>query len=168
MEERKFEPVSFFIGLIIGLIIMIVIMWIAYASRTFVFTYCASNAPICTGNDYYNDPGQALANGANINDILFLNDKNEMFYKRVPATSSCVPGPGQTVEILYPQYCLFDIEGVPTQGRAPTLHNPVYIIDSTVSPPTTVDTSAIGSCVPNSGQIAVSGVPELKWDATPL
>lgn len=162
---EKFDAVSFFIGLIIGVIIMIIIVWIAYASRTFVFTYCASNAPICTGNDYYNDPGQALANGAQLSDILFLNDQNEMFYKRVPATSSCVPGPGQTVEILYPQYCLFQIEGVPTEGRAPTLHNPVYVISgSTV----TIDTSTTGSCIPNSGQAATSGVPELKWDATPL
>lgn len=165
ISGRPFEPVSFFIGLIIGMIILLLIVWICYASNSFLFTYCSSNAPLCKGADYYNDPGEAIANGANINDILFLNDELKMFYKRVPAISSCVPGPGQTVEILYPQYCSFQINGDSIQGRAPTLNNPVYDVKVN-GVEETVDTKNIGSCTPNDGEIATSGIPLLKWDSS--
>lgn len=162
----NFEPVSFVIGIIIGIVIILIFVWIFYISRSFIFTYCAGNAPICTGNDFFNNPGNAIANGANIDDILFLNDKNEMFYKRVPATSTCVPSTGQTVEILYPQYCQFTVNGAPVEGKAQNFNNPVYDLPGGA----TVDTSMSGSCIPNQiiPPIATAGVPLLKWDSEPL
>lgn len=155
---------SFVIGLLIGMIIMILLVWIAYYTRTFLFTSCPTSTPACAGADYYNNPGDALANGANINDILFLNDQNVMLYKRVPRVSGCTPESNQVVEIQYPQYCSFTTaEGTTETGKALQYNSPMYAVSGVKNP---IITS--GNCVPAPGTGAVSGVPLLRWDPNPI
>src|SRR5437763_876523 len=104
-----FDFTSFSIGLLLGMIILLTLVWIAYFTRSFLFTYCATQARACGGADYYNDPGDALAHDSSLtaSDILFLNESDELFYKRVPRNTDCVPESNQTVYIKFPQYCSF-------------------------------------------------------------
>lgn len=163
-----FEFVSFIIGLLLGMIIMLILVWIAYYTRTFVFTYCPTQARPCGGADYYNDPGDALANNPNLeaDDILFLNDKNEMFYNRVQKVTSCVPESNQTVYMKFPQYCSFSNTGG-TAGvwKETAFNSNMYKADSVTSPHIIVTN---GNCDPVPNQIVTSGVPIVKWDPNPL
>lgn len=161
----SFDFISFIIGLLLGAIIMLVLVWIAYYTRTFLFTYCPTQARACNGPDYYNNPGEALANGANIDDILFLNDQDEMFYKRVPKTTNCVPESNQTVHILYPQYCQFsDNSGLSGTYRSYSFGSNIYKPANGLPGPT-ITTS--GNCDPTPG-IYIEGIPLLKWDPSPI
>jgi len=156
--------IIFFIGFIFGLIIMIIIVWILYATRTFIFSNCPVGQRTCSSADYYNDPGDALAHGSSLNDILFIND-NVMYYKRVPKISTCTPGSNQTVVITNPQFCFFteSSEGIGATGRNYVFNNPNY--DVTFGNTATVVTT-IGNCIP--GNTAISGSILLEWDPNPL
>lgn len=159
----SFSFSSFIIGLLLGMILMLLLVWIAYYSRSFLFTYCPTQMTVCTAADYYNNPGDALANGANIDDILFLNDKNELFYQRVPNNANCIPSSNQTVEILYPQYCEFSGDGITgVTGKAIQFNSATY----NVSEYPTVDT--VQSCIPVAGSYVDMGVPLIKWDINPI
>jgi len=161
----SFEFISFTIGLLLGMIILLILVWIAFYTRTFLFTYCPTQARACSGPDYYNNPGEALSNGANINDILFLNDQNEMYYKRVPKTTNCVPVSNQAVHIFFPQYCEFsDDKGLSNTYKSNSFGSNIYKPASGLPGPT-ITTS--GNCDPNPG-IYTDGVPLLKWDPIPL
>jgi hypothetical protein len=131
-------------------------VWAAYNNRVFLFTYCPTTVPDCLGPDYFNDPGDALAQGANLDKILFLNDKNQMFYERVPRTTSCIPDGDQTIRILYPQYCSFVIDHKTVTGKALEFDSPSYLTTNNVVVLTD------GDCQPLS--IATSGIPQLRWD----
>lgn len=161
----SFDFVSFIIGLLLGMIMMLVLVWIAYYTRSFLFTYCPTQARACGGLDYYNNPGNAIANGASINDILFLNDQNELFYKRVPKTTNCVPQSNQTIQILYPQYCQFsDNAGLSGTYKSSSFGSNIYR-PANGFPGPTITTN--GNCEPIQG-IYSEGVPLLKWDPNPL
>lgn len=160
----SFDFTSFIIGVLIGMIILLLLVWIAYYTRIFLFTNCATSTPACAGADYYNDPGDALANGANINDILFLNDENEMLYKRIPRVRNCVPESNQIVQIQFPQYCSFTTADNTTEvGKSLQFNSPIYIISGVPNPVVTT-----GNCEPAPGTGAVSGVPILRWDPNPI
>jgi len=159
----SFNFPSFIIGLLLGMIIMLILVWIAYYTRIFLFTYCPTQMKICSANDYFNNPGDALANGANINDILFLNDKNQMFYKRVPKSSDCVPSSNQTVHVIFPQYCSFSGEGISgATGKAIQYNSPIYDVENEPNAKTLHD------CVPVPDIYVNEGIPLLKWDTNPL
>lgn len=160
----SFDFTSFIIGLLVGMIIMLLFVWIAYYTRTFLFTYCPTTIPACSGADYYNDPGDALANGANINDILFLNDEDKMYYKRVPRVSGCSPESNQIVYIQYPQYCSFTTEEGTTEiGRAIQYNSPIYQISGIKNTILTTE-----DCEPAPGTSAINGIPLLQWDINPI
>lgn len=163
----SFDFVSFVIGLLLGAIIMLLLVWIAYFTRTFLFTYCPTQARPCGGADYYNDPGDALAHNPQITvaDILFLNDENEMFYKRVPRSTDCVPEFNQLVHLRFPQYCSFSTTGG-TAGvwKETAFNSNVYRPDGFSGPTLTTD----GNCDPAPGSPVSTGTPLLRWDANPI
>ncbi len=101
---------SFLFGLIIGIIIVLIIFLLLFVFRALFFSDVpAPTVRTCTTNDYYNDPGPALAHtNLRASEILFVND-GKLFYKRVPRlNTSCFPGDDQTINIPFPQYCLFE------------------------------------------------------------
>jgi hypothetical protein len=157
----------FFIGLLAGFIIIVVLVWIAYGTRILFFSRCAGHDPYCAGADYFNDPGQAIAGGANQDDILFLNDNGQMFYKRVPQHTGCHPDIGQIVPIVHPQYCNFTDGVARYTGRSSSFNSPHYTIN-TNGGKVVVETDA--NCAPidtdPSTLTITSGSPILKWDAT--
>ncbi len=161
-----FDFASFSIGLILGMIMMLILVWIAYYSRSVMFAYCPTSARICGGADYYNNPGDALAHGADINDILFLNQEKELLYKRVPKNTTCVPGAGQIVTMIYPQYCAFaGPSGANGVYRETSFNSNMYLpTNGTISEPITTS----GNCIPNPGYTVTKGIPLIRWDTNPI
>lgn len=159
-----FNFVSFIIGGLIFSIITLLLVWIAYFSRIFMFTYCPSQAPVCHASDYFNNPGDAIANGANVGDILFIDKKGQMVYKRVPKTSNCIPGTGQAVVIPFPQYCSFTNDsGVSGTYRDSGFNTNTYY-------PVSGDGSVVitsENCTPVTSGVQ-SGTILLQWDANPI
>ena len=162
----NFDTATFFIGLLLGMIIMLILVWIAYYSRTFVFTYCPTQARPCGGVDYYNNPGEALGNDQNLqaSDILFkvkgdgkIGDK--LLYTRVPRNTSCVPEGNQTVRMPFPQYCIFSGPNGNVEYRDTAFNSNIYNPSVGIGP--TIITAE--NCVPSSG-FFTSGTPEVKWD----
>lgn len=157
----------FFIGLLVGFIVIIVFVWISYGTRILFFSRCAGHDPYCASDDYFTDPGQAIAAGASSDDILFLNDNGQMSYKRVPRHTGCHPDIGQSVPIVHPQYCNFSNGMASFTGRASSFNDPHYIINTNMGK-IVVETDA--NCAPidtdPSTLTITSGVPILKWDAT--
>ena len=156
---------SFIVGLMVGLIIMFLIMWLTYNSRTFIFSLCPVSRPTCTLSQYVNDPGVALATGAKIEDILFINDNERMYYRRERAVPDCIPkGVDQVVEITHPQFCQFYFpDGTPVEGQ---LYDPVGLYQiPTEDGPASVE--ALQFCKVSysgsSGVVEGRGRPLLKW-----
>lgn len=162
-----FDFVSFMVGFLLGLIVMLLFVWLAYATRSFIFTYCPTQARPCGGADYYNNPADALANNPQITvaDILFLNDENKMFYRRVPRNTDCVPESNQLVYMKFPQYCSFSSTGGITGVWKETAFNSnMYRPDGFAGPTVTTD----GDCIPTAGEPVTNGVPLLRWDSNPV
>lgn len=162
-----FDFTSFFIGVLLGAIITLLFIWIGYFTRSFIFTYCPSSARACSGADYYNDPGDALSNNPQVTvaDILFLNDVNEMFYKRVPRTTDCVVESNQLVYMKFPQYCSFSGTGGTTGTWKETAFNSnTYRPVDFAGPTVTTD----GNCTPAPGSAVSGGVPLIRWDPNPI
>src|SRR3990172_7730012 len=129
---------SFFIGGLTFTVILLIIVWLTYSTRTFVFSACPTDIPICRGANYYNDPGEAIANGSNVNDILFIDSNNEMFYKRVRRTNNCIPGFNQTIPIMFPQYCSFtDVFGATSTWKETYFNSNIYRSTNGLSVPVT-------------------------------
>lgn len=163
----SFEFISFIIGLLLGMMILLVIVWIAYFTRSFIFTYCATQSRPCGGGDYYNDPGDALANYPTLNasQILFLNAQDMLLYNRVPKNTDCVPEGNQVVHILYPQYCSFSsATGASGTWRETAFNSNIYNPYGFVGPTVTT----FGDCQPTPGSAVTTGSPIIKWDPSPL
>lgn len=178
--NTNFEYSSFIIGIIFGVILILIILLITYSFRGLFFAGVPTSYPTCTSNDYYNDPGVALANTSiHTSDILHVRD-GKLYYRRVPITRTCIPGVDQTIRIEYPQYCMFDRsdtnnsnianvsppeEGVcnlnigvgRTNGPAP--HNSQASYDV---PIWSTSVSAIGDCRPVNDPIV--GYPLARWN----
>lgn len=156
---------SFIIGLLLGMILLLLLVWISYFTRTGAFINCPAQARACAGEDYYNDPGEAMAKtGMTAGQILFVAD-GRMYYKRVPKTGGCIPEGNQTVRIAYPQYCQFSgpgiagVTGVDRYFNA-NLYDTIPFIGLTG--PVTTDQN----CDPKSGQVVTQGTPILYWTPT--
>ena len=163
----SFQFVSFIIGLLLGAIIMLLLVWIGYYTRSFIFTYCPEQARPCGGADYYNNPGNALANnsGLTAGSILFLKD-DKLYYTRVPKNTNCVPESNQTIPIIFPQYCSFGNPGQPSLTYRQTFFNSnIYKPDNGI-PGVVITTS--GNCDPVPGQELTTGIPLVEWDPVPL
>jgi len=169
----SFEFISFIIGLLLGMIFMLLFIWIAYFTRTFLFSYCASSARYCSSKDYFNNPGEALVHNPQLkaSDILFITNKNnpngqeEMYYKRVLKDFDCTPQNNQTVYMQYPQYCSFSSTGGSSGvWRETAFNSNIYKPDGFVGP--TIMTE--GNCVPIPDSGVSSGIILLKWDPSPL
>jgi hypothetical protein len=155
---------SFIIGLILGMIVMLTLIWIAYFTRTGAFINCPGQARVCTGEDYYNDPGEAIAKtGVTAGQILFI-DNGRMYYKRVPKNGTCIPEGNQTVRIAYPQYCKFSGSGISgVTGRDLYFNANLYRLQhGGLTQPIITDEN----CDPRSGQTVTEGEPILYWTPT--
>lgn len=157
----SWDTASFFIGLLLGMIIMLIMIWIFYNTRSFIFTYCASATRGCAGDDYYNNPGVALAHNPQLSasDILFLRN-DELYYTRVPRVNNCTPEINQTIQIPQPQYCSFSgTGGTDVTYRQKDPGGDVYEPYGSVGP--IVKTTA--NCEP-TGATFNEGIPLVKWD----
>lgn len=162
----SFDFIAFILGFLLGAIVLLIIIWAAYYTRSFLFTYCPTQTRACGAADFFSDPGNALANDINLTpaDILFLNN-NEMFYKRVPRVTNCVPESNQTIYIKFPQYCSFSsATGSTGTWRETASNSNIYNPDGFVGPTITTD----GNCTPVTGSPVTSGIPLIRWDANPI
>lgn len=158
---------SFFIGLVLGMIIMMIIVWLCYDTRTFIFEFCPHETPACLANDYFNNPGEALAHDPQLtpSDILYLNNDDELMYIRVQKNFSCVPEKNQTIQMIYPQYCSFSGTG----GISATYKQTFFgsdIYQPQGNPGSTVRSNA--NCKPVSGSGFTDGIPLVQWDKSPI
>lgn len=152
------DLVSFIVGLIIGLIIMVIIAWALYSTRR------DRIQRLCRFNDYHNNPNDAINSGHSINGILFINEKNQMVYKRPTATSDCIPvGNSQVITIDHPQWCLFtDSSGHQYHGKNDNIRSPFYKVPGT---DIIVQTGKHCSVKRSDCAKIVSGRPLLKWES---
>lgn len=162
---------SAIVGVIIGMILTLVIIWILFITRSFIFSICSSGQNTCTANDYFVDPGEALLNGAKLEDILFLQN-GQLMYKRVPRRQDCIPSSDtQIVPITYPQFCEFSLtNGDKTVGQNSFFGSPSYSSAN-------VEVMTSANCVPvrsnaiqslQQNNLVVSGVPLVKWNTAGL
>lgn len=148
---------AFLIGILLSLIVFIIFYMINFGP----FQYCSYNQPTCLTGQYINNPTNAIKQGYNISDILFI-ESNKMMYKR-PLKQSCAPGENQTIHMKYPQYCTFkytDGQGNTSvvEGRDILLDANRYKIDNVEG---FIETS--GDCVPTTSNYQFNSI-ELKWD----
>lgn len=163
------DTVSMLIGVFIGMFLAFIITSISYYNRFFIFTACPGQEVRCRSDDYYTDPGDAIANGANSDDILFLDASGDMLYKQVPKTQ-CSPGPSQDTFIKDPQYCIFtDDNGDSFEAKNQSFGSTYY---TSTSKKTIlghdIDVTTSSNCDPvrnSGGKVLVGGSAELKWDS---
>lgn len=166
-----FDSTSIWIGVLIGVIITIIIFWLIIWSRSFVMSYCPSNLVSCVGTDYFQNPGDAIAEGADVNTILYIQN-GVLYYKRVPSNTSCVPNSEtQTVPIPYPEYCSFDVTSGVYAGNSYTGNNnefnsPKYTFTLPDASIVTVLTAKNCAPVASNPSIVTSGTPVVKWDSS--
>lgn len=130
-----------------------------------MFSHCPTMTRICSGPDYYNNPGNALANGASIRNILRINENGELRYRRMPKVINCVPDSGQEVAIRYPQYCTFsDNSGRSEIYKAINFGANIYKPANGVPGPTI---ATDGNCVPIES-FYTSGEPLLRIDSVAI
>lgn len=166
----NFDFVSMVIGLLLGAIITLLLIWVAYYTRTFLFTYCATQSRPCGGGDYYNDPGDGLANNPNVSvpEILFINENDQMFYKRIRKNTDCVAESNQTVYMKYPQYCEFSTTAGATGVWKETAFGSNMYSPEGEDTPDAPTVSTDGDCQPSPGTVVTTGKPLLRWDANPI
>ncbi len=166
-ESREgFDWHAFVIGAVVFLVIFVIFTIIIWWFRWLYFSDVPLGFRTCTSEDYYQSPGEALANTDILaSDILFVkkeNDQDILFYKRVPKTKTCTPGNDQVVKVIYPQLCQFktndqNIEIGKLVNKAD--HNPdgaYQIINSD-----TIVTAG-RNCQPSDSSIM--GTPLPRWD----
>jgi hypothetical protein len=149
------DGLSIVIGILIGMVIALVLIWIAYASRTFIFTFCATETTTCTSDDFVTDPETAVINGANPGDILFIKE-NRLLYKQVQTNPSCTPQT-QFKTVEYPQFCRFQINDEEYEGKQIDAFSNIYAVGDQYITTT-------GHCMPEVNSIAVIGTPVAWWE----
>lgn len=160
---------SFTIGLIAGFIIIIIITWILVYSRSFMFSVMPrrNRRNICSKRDYYADPGDAIADGSQVEDILFLNQDDKLLYKRVPRSTICTPlSATQTVTINHPQFCYFRGEdGNDYEGKNAEFDSPLYTYTGADGKEASVITSGNCTVISSDYDFVTGGLPLLKWNS---
>jgi len=166
---------SFVVGLIIGMAIAFFLIWLLYITKVFIFSSCAIQYPICTAADYYQDPGQAIANGSKVEDILFIVPDTQsietMTYERQPRVNTCTPSSTNQIVVVNPQWCDFDTtNGTKYDAMNLGFDSTVYSYKNNTGNTITVVTNGNGQCIPKSstGNVVVGGVPLLRWTPYPI
>lgn len=165
-----FSISSLFIGLFLGMLIMLILVWFAYFGRVFLFSTCPIQIPYCVQNDYINNPGSAITQGYQADDILFINASvtpNTLLYKRPKSNNNCSPQSNQSVVIKYPQYCqMTNNVGATSIWKQTEIDSNIYRLANAPSDSITTD----GNCVPveDNPVNLVSGVPLPRWDPAPI
>lgn len=164
------DGASCVVGIFIGMSILLIISWICYSTRTFIYVDIPWTYPQCRFSNYFNNPGNAIANGADVNNILTVNKEGRMKYQRVPK-DVCVPGSNQDITIFNPQYCSFTLDdnGVISQieGRNTFYESPHYIADYKG---VELNITSMPNCQPTSNNLDLNltgGSPIIKWDSIP-
>jgi hypothetical protein len=172
-KSYNFHSISFTIGLLLGMIIMLIIIWISYYTKTFLFTYCSTKAPVCGIDDYFINPGNALAYGEiagvpNITpaDILFkkvVNGVTGMYYDVVAKNNNCVAKQFERY-IPFPQYCEFFNENGTSAGKfkRDAFNNYRNTSSTIVLPPVTT----LKNCNPATDGYSSNGTILIEWDKT--
>lgn len=95
------------VGLLIGFGIALLISWAMVNNNYWLWANCYVETRNCGPQDYYENPGNAIMNGATASEILRVVPSPDGFllYNRYQKNSLCVSGPNQTVPIPYPQFC---------------------------------------------------------------
>ena len=154
------DLISGIVGLVIGLVIASIVILILFVGRVSIFSICPVSTPPCTAAQYFNDPGDAILNGAQASQILFLDGPN-LLYKRVPKVPGCIPnGSTQTITIKYPQYCDFTLlNGTTVTAKSTALESPAYTSGD-------IQILTSGNCVPTraTGASVTAGSPIVRWD----
>lgn len=162
---NNFDFVSFTIGLLLGMIIMLIFVWIAYYTRTILFTYCPYEPHFCLSGDYYMNPGEALASDSNLKDtdILVVHD-GKLYYKRI-TKNPCTPGKNQTIVVPFPQFCLFrDDAGGEVLYKNKQYNSPFYLPYHMNESNGNIQITSLGHCDPMPGMAMTSGTPVAKWE----
>lgn len=162
--EYNLSPIGLTLGIVIGMILMLILLTILYSTRTLIFENCPSENRPCLGADYYNTPAEAVADGQNIDQNIFIKD-DKLHFKKILKNGTCNPEKNQVNIINYPQFCEFSIPGM--TGRyigknnhygSDTYHIPVknskngdYIIQT------------YPHCVPKDSSVATDGKPLINW-----
>jgi len=170
--KYNFNFINFIIGFLVGMIMMLIIIWISYYTRTFLFTYCATQAPACGFNDYFIDPGNALAyaeltgltntiNPSTILEIRTNGDDEKMYYDVVSKDhSNCVANQYERY-IPYPQYCeFFNSDGSLGSYKRSLLN----VYKSTILGSPNPNIAALANCEPTNS--LYTGKILQKWDPT--
>lgn len=160
--EVKWNWISWIIGFLFGALFITILVWIAYTARTFAFVNCPSQTKPCFSADFFNNPGDALANGATLNDILFINN-DQLNYVRQKRISACAPQSNQTVVITNPQFCEFTLNDEDFLGKSLGFNVPKYLIgNDQFSQVVLTD----GNCQPQDPTITGRILP--IWEKAPL
>lgn len=165
------DSASAVVGILIGVAIGLFIVWLLYITRAFVFSTCAVQYPVCSAQDYYENPGDAILNGSNIDNILFITPSSSnvdtMVYLRQPKVNTCTPSSAnQTVVVQYPQWCEFtDTASNKYQAENLSFNSSVYSYKDNLNNTITVNTYNGGQCIPKSStsSVVISGTPILRW-----
>lgn len=167
MEQNSWNWLSFFIGFLVGIIILSLLVWIFYITRTLFFSHCATQQRICVSSDYYNNPGVALDEGANLEDILFVQG-DKLVYKRYQKNSTCTPSIDQEITIRRPQQCAFITSSGTYNGSNYSFGSERYSF--TASSGEKINVVSSDNCVPisSTGNVVKSGTPLAVWNADPL
>jgi hypothetical protein len=170
----NFNFINFIIGFLVGMILMLIIIWISYYTRTFLFTYCATQAPACGFNDYFIDPGNALAyaevagltntiNPSTIFEIKPVSDGEKMYYDVVSKDhSNCVANQYERY-IPFPQYCEF-FDATTNISLGPYKRSLLNVYKSTSLESQSPNIPALANCEPTSSNY--TGKILQKWDPT--
>jgi hypothetical protein len=172
--KYNFHFISFIIGLLLGMIMMLIIIWISYYTRTFLFTYCSTQAVKCGLSDYFINPGNALAfagmvglPGLTASDILFVEtDKNgdeKMYYDVVAKSNSCV-SQKHVRYIPYPQYCTF----FDKDGNSGTYKKNLFNLYALNGEQGVRGIPALVDCQPIPADEFTGGEILIKWDPNPI
>ena len=155
-----FDLLSLITGIFLGLVLMLIINWIFYSNRILIFANIPTQGITCRSNQYFNNPVEAIQNGANPKDLITIKD-GELYYVRVPK-ELCRPGPSQTVPIQA-QFCEFTTEsGLKFEAKNDSYGSAYYFSTDGKD----IEVYAPKNCKPQRSTIDVkSGRPLLKWES---